>query len=163
MARVHERLYVRCPFGKAPSYLAYYLDQLARDGGSAGAVLRLEAPLADVGVPGNLSISRDVVAHFAPVDGDGFGTQETAVDWSPAPGGPFPKFVGVITIEADESYGTCALVLDGTYEPPLGMLGAAFDAAIGQRIANATARELLRSLRDRLEIDYLSSTKQVAK
>jgi hypothetical protein len=45
-------------------------------------------------------------------------------------------------------------VLDGTYDPPGGYAGQLFDGAFGFWIARATARELLRQLRDRAETGY---------
>jgi hypothetical protein len=38
------------------------------------------------------------------------------------------------------------LVLSGHYQPPLGRLGALFDAMLGRRIAKGSARNLLRSI-----------------
>jgi hypothetical protein len=159
MARIQERIYVRCPFGKAPSFLNYYLDELARQGRSEGSVLRLVVPVAELGlgIPGGTEIASDVVAHFVPVDDDTFGIQQTAVDWEPEGGGPFPKFAGFLTIETDEDYNTCSLLLEGAYEPPFGPVGVVFDAALGHRIATVTARELLKAVRRCIENEYFSS------
>jgi hypothetical protein len=159
MTRIHERMYARCPFGKAPSFLELYLDELSRRGGADGSVLRLQVPLAELGlgIPGGAELSRDVIAHFAPVNDDGFESQQTAVDWASDGGGPFPKFAGFIVIESDEDYGTCSLVLDGAYAPPFGPVGAAFDAVLGRRIATVTARHLLRALRQKLEDAFVAS------
>jgi hypothetical protein len=46
------------------------------------------------------------------------------------------------------------LELSGTYEPPLGLAGMVFDAVLGQRIAQETARELLRKLAATIETQY---------
>jgi len=159
MTRIQERIYVRCPYGKAPSYLNSYLDELAKEGGPQGSVLRLVVPVSDlaIGIPGGVKFTHDVIAHFAAVDDDAFGIQQTAVDWEPDGGGPFPKFAGFLTVETDEDYNTCSLLLEGQYEPPLGPVGAVFDVALGHRIASVTARELLKALRRRLEVEYLAS------
>ena len=157
MTSIQERVYVSCPFGKAPSYLNYYLDELAKSSGTDGAVLRLSVPLAEFGIPSNLSVFRDVVAAFEPPDEKVYGLARTPVRWKPEGGGPFPDFSGVITVEQDERYGSCALVLEGSYKPPLGTVGEVFDAAMGRRIAKRTARELLRMLRKRLEADWSSA------
>jgi hypothetical protein len=37
--------------------------------------------------------------------------------------------------------------LDGTYKPPFGLVGASFDVALGHRVAEATASELLAQFR----------------
>jgi len=164
MSKISERIYVRCPFGKAPSYLNYYLDDLARTG-SQGNVLRLVVPVSELGlgIPGGAELAHDVIARFVPVDDDAFGIQQTAVEWEPDGGGPFPKFAGFLTIETDEDYGTCSLLLEGVYEPPLGAVGAVFDAAVGHRVATVTARELLKTVRRRLESEYLTSQRAEAK
>ncbi len=165
MSRIRERIYVRCPFGKAPSYLNFYLDELARHGSSDGSILRLVVPLAELGlgIPGGAELAHNVIAHFVPTDDDSFGLQQTAVDWEPDGGGPFPKFAGFLTIETDEDYGTCSLLLEGVYEPPLGPVGLVFDAAVGHRIATVTARELLKAVRRQLEGEYLKSQHAEAK
>jgi hypothetical protein len=161
MATIREQLYARCPFGKAPTYLDFYLDSLARDATGEEGVLRLSVPLADLGIPGGLVVARDVEARFSPLDGEGFGPHATAVEWSPVGDGPYPKFVGVLTVEAEEGYGTCALTLEGDYEPPFGALGEAFDAALGRRIAIATARKLLHELRGALETACLERERSI--
>lgn len=155
MTAIRERLYVNCPFGKAPSFLNYYLDQLARTTQPEGSILRLEVPLAAFGIPSGLNVHRDVIARFAPPE-DAFGAQRTAVTWEPEGGGPFPVFSGFLSVEQDERYGTSSLLLEGTYEPPLGTVGKAFDAAMGRRIALATAHELLHALRRKIEDDWSS-------
>jgi hypothetical protein len=40
---------------------------------------------------------------------------------------------------------------DGTYRPPAGIIGAAFDAVIGNRLAAETAHNLLAEIRDAVE------------
>jgi hypothetical protein len=157
MTSIRERLYVNCPFGKAPSFLSYYLDRLARTTQPEGSILRLEVPLALFGIPSGLNVKRDVVATFSPPESS-FGLQRTAVAWAPEGGGPFPTFHGYLSVEQDERYGTSSLLLEGEYEPPLGTIGKAFDAAIGRRIALATAHELLHALRRKIETDWSSST-----
>jgi len=41
--------------------------------------------------------------------------------------------------------------LDGAYVPPFGPAGQLFDATIGRRIAQATAREFLKDLKASIE------------
>ena len=158
MTSLRERIYVNCPFGKAPSFLNYYLDELARSVDADGAILRLEVPLATFGIPSGLSLRRDVVARFSPPQ-DAYGLQKTAVTWAPEGGGPFPTFNGLLSVEQDERYGTSSLLLEGTYEPPLGLVGKGFDAAMGRRIAAATAHELLGALKRRIEHDWSATAK----
>ena len=161
MTTLRERLYTSCPFGKAPAFLNYYLDQLARNSGTEGAVIRLEVPLSTFGVPSNVNVGRDVIAQFAQPDGT-YGRQRTAVTWKPEDGGPFPTFNGFLSVEQDERYGSSSLLLEGTYEPPFGVAGKAFDAVLGRRIATATAHELLHALRQELEDSWSSAQSKTA-
>ena len=46
---------------------------------------------------------------------------------------------------------TAELKIEGGYTPPLGPVGAVFDAAVGTRVARASIRRLLRDLADELE------------
>ncbi len=64
------------------------------------------------------------------------------VSWRPKDGGPYPSFEGTLSVE-DEGPGWSRIEINGQYKPPFGVLGAAFDAAVGHRIAEATAAELL--------------------
>src|ERR1700687_5861953 len=151
MTKIRERLYARCPFGRAPSYLSYYLDRLAKRAGGQESRVRLAFAPAALGLPGGLELGGDVEVHFAPLSDSKYGSHITAVDWLPVDGGPFPRFLGFIGIEADEEYGTCTLTIEGDYDPPMGIFGDAFDAAVGRKITKATARELLKDIRKVLE------------
>jgi len=142
MAHVKESVVVQWPNGRVPSYLEWYLDQLSgADGNKATLELRIPGDL--VGVPGGVTIGRDVTATFAPV-GDELNREEQrlSVRWAPKHGGPFPVFAGALKLSAQPG-SHCMLTLEGDYEPPLGLAGDMFDAALGRRIAQATARELL--------------------
>lgn len=65
----------------------------------------------------------------------------------------FPVMHAVLSVYALSSTET-QLDFEGRYEPPLGVVGKAIDAAIGQRIADATVHrfveQIAASLRDRL-------------
>jgi len=47
------------------------------------------------------------------------------------------------------------LTLEGKYEPPLGVAGKVFDAALGWRIAEATTRLLLKEIGDWIELGFV--------
>jgi hypothetical protein len=79
-----------------------------------------------------------------------------AVTWAPEVAGPYPTFTGDLAIESGDDYQSFYLVLTGSYEPPLGALGAAFDAVVGHRIAESTARNLLATIADSIEADFTS-------
>lgn len=68
------------------------------------------------------------------------------VRWTPAPGGVYPSFKGEMRVRPNSTDGTAFLDMHGSYEPPLGAAGAAFDAVLGHRIAEATIRSLIASM-----------------
>lgn len=79
--------------------------------------------------------------------------QPWRIHWKPD-GGPYPEFDGELTVRADETYATSQLELKGSYEPPGGTLGAAFDWALGSRIASRTAQALLLRIGGEMESHY---------
>jgi hypothetical protein len=79
--------------------------------------------------------------------------QPWRIHWTPE-SGLYPQFEGELTVRADETYETSRLELRGSYTPPGGIAGAAFDWVAGARIASSTARALLRHLGDEMEARY---------
>lgn len=75
------------------------------------------------------------------------------IHWKPQ-GGPYPEFEGELTVRADETWETSRLELRGSYRPPGGIAGAAFDLVVGGHIASSTAQALLRRLGDEMETRY---------
>jgi hypothetical protein len=75
------------------------------------------------------------------------------IHWK-AESGSYPEFDGELTVRADWTYATARLELEGTYRPPGGALGKAFDLAAGARIAKDTAQVLLQRLGSDMEARY---------
>ena len=122
---------------------------------SKSHILDLVVPLKGLGLPTEMELERPVTVKFQSHANRlliGRRNEEMDVSWTPKDGGPFPSFNGKISIRP--ASGKTELQLDGSYEPPLGAVGAAFDAVIGSRIAQATANALLATLKDELERDY---------
>ena len=140
MTALHVTVPVPCPPGQAQEYLERYFAEQSGDGNEA--VIALRAPIALPGLP-EIAPVRDCVVRAARTRIPGEMIPRYTVTWESAGGGPFPKFSGSISIPNDEDYSSCFLALDGTYEPPLGPAGQAFDAALGRAIANSTGRDLL--------------------
>lgn len=63
-------------------------------------------------------------------------------------------FTGDLSIADGDDDGLVYLALTGRYEPPLGPLGAAFDAVIGRRIAERCATQPAREDRRSIEADF---------
>lgn len=100
-------------------------------------------------------IQKPVLVHYARGTDAMHLDQEWLIRWHPKNGGPYPDFVGQLTVRADYDYSTSILELEGDYEPPLGALGRAFDAVAGSHIAAVTVHELLRALGKRMEHRYV--------
>jgi len=128
MSILHEYTTVLCDFDKVSDRLYAHFD-----GDAAIVPLRVKV--------GDLHVEREVEIHLA--DRPGYpGYRLLNVSWEPKDGGPYPTFTGTLSI-AQEGAGWSRIDLDGSYTPPFGAFGAAFDATVGHRIAQATATELL--------------------
>jgi hypothetical protein len=132
MSTIQEYTTVACPYGDVPGRLTEYLQQHE-------AVVALRLPVGD------LRVERDVLVRLSPKPGYP-GYQLLDVSWTPKDGGAYPDFHGTLTV-ADEGAGWSRIDIDGSYKPPFGVIGAAFDVAVGHRIAAATAVELLAQLK----------------
>jgi hypothetical protein len=133
---------VACPVAQAPQYLErFFADYAVED----AAVLALRVPIVLPGLP-LLMLARDCVIRLTRIHDKGETIASYAVEWAPVAGGPFPRFTGRISVPNAEDYNSCFIALDGTYEPPLGALGEAFDRTIGRAIAESTGRDLLQRM-----------------
>jgi hypothetical protein len=117
-----------------------------------GRTLRLRVPI-DISGRDTAAIEQDV--HFELHRGrDESSLNEIAIiRWQADGAVPVPEFQG--TIGADWSTDTekvrAVLRLDGTYTPPAGLAGEAFDEVIGSRIAHATMHDLLARIARKVE------------
>lgn len=142
MTHIYEATTVACPYDQVPRYLREYLQKRVND----RTGLELRVPF------GGSYLAHDVtfVTWERP---ELAGYSRIGVGWSPRHGAPYPRFTGTIGAE-DDGDGFCRLDVSGTYQPPLGLAGQAFDAALGHRVAEATARDLLGRLKALLEQAY---------
>jgi hypothetical protein len=148
MTDICERRVVRRPERDASHCLAALVaEHRARDG-KVHIALRLPLRMF---ARWKSPIVRRVIATFYPLQSLGDEHPTYSVSWSARGGGPFPEFAGALAVEklpCDDYFG---LILSGHYEPPLGTMGALFDAILGHRIAHGLAQDLLRSIAAHLE------------
>lgn len=135
MSEVYEHRVVACPYKIAREYLAGDMKERAQT--QTPITLTLRAPLAGA------DVTKNVLVTFARSTDPMHFDEPWSVHWTPEDGGPYPDFSGELTVRADEDYTTAILELCGEYKPPGGLLGAAFDRALGAKIASATAKSLL--------------------
>jgi len=138
---------------KAPYSVA--MDAIVRRLRAKKNRITLLVPFKVFGLPVNLGVEREVEVAFVPLRGYKGEAQlhdELQFTWAPVGGGPYPAFAGTMHMHPQGS--DTEIVLSGEYQPPFGVLGEAFDAVIGKRIAEATAQTLLEELREELEADF---------
>jgi hypothetical protein len=140
MSHLSERELVHAPLGSADRLLSAFMEANPAPAAAGARVILRAAEFAE---PAIVSLTP---AH-RPADM----TPRYAVHWQAEGGGAFPIFDGFLSVAADEDYNSYWLVIEGDYEPPGGLAGKMFDAVIGNRIAVATTRNLLASLRETAE------------
>ncbi|HEY1728362.1 MAG TPA: hypothetical protein VGG22_08325 [Candidatus Baltobacteraceae bacterium] len=148
MTEVYGTTTVNAPYSVA-------LDSIVRRLRVKKHRLKLSVPLAKLGFGANLGIEREVDVSFVPLHGhkgERLLHDELQFVWEPSGGGPFPTFTGSLKMHPVGL--NTEIVLSGEYQPPLGLVGEAFDAVIGKRIAEATAKMLLEMLQQELEADF---------
>jgi len=145
MSDLLERRVLRCPYHLAQQYLAESISGRAASGEPGPLALTLN-------VPGGELVKEVVVTYGTGTDPMHF-DQPWQVRWKPQ-AGPYPEFDGELTVRADETYESALLELECSYRPPGGALGAAFDWAVGGRIATATAQALLERIGAEMESRY---------
>lgn len=149
MSDISERLVVHCPDHAAGRHLAAFLAKHTVGDGAVKLALRLP-----VGAFGDrrARIERRIVARLSPLTAIGDAHPTYSVTWTPvAGGGLLPDFAGALAVETSTEVNCFGLVVTGHYDPPLGIVGALFDVALGRRIAHASARDLLRTIADFIE------------
>jgi hypothetical protein len=145
MSELLEAYIVRCPYHLAQRYLADSVSARAESGEQG--LLTLTAP-----GPG-MELKKGVMVSFGSALDPMHFDQPWRIHWTPQ-SGLYPEFEGELTVRADETYETSRLELRGSYRPPGGIAGAAFDLVAGGRIASATAQALLRGIGDEMEAHY---------
>ncbi len=145
MSKLHESLVVECPYDFARHDLAARVASAAACG--EDLPLSLTAPL-----PG-IELSKTVAVTYSTARDPKRSDQPWHIHWK-ADSGAYPQFDGELTVRAGETASKARLELHGSYSPPGGALGKAFDVAAGSRIASETAKVFLRRLGDDIEAHY---------
>jgi hypothetical protein len=151
--RISQRTLVTCP----PAQSAHRLRDFFREHGKGDGDTAKLPLFLEIGVPGireTLRLERSVIVTLQSAHLAGDMESRYRVQWAPEKPGPFPLFSGELRVEGDEDYNAFYLVLEGSYEPPLGLIGAGFDAVVGARIAAACARNLLSQIADSIEDNF---------
>jgi hypothetical protein len=107
---------------------------------------------------GMLDVATDVKVEVGPIKETmsspwGYQVMVLPITWQSASNPSlFPRLKAELLVYPLSSHET-QLELEGTYDPPLGILGDAIDAMIGHRIAEASVLHFLRDIAARLQAD----------
>jgi hypothetical protein len=137
---------VRCPFSIAHEYAAEFFRKAESSG------IEVQVPLCDffVGLRGRVRRPVKLVFAHHPDETEGGRAHDALkVDWT-AGTRLLPDFHGTVRLRI-ATVDTTSITLEGAWRVPFGLLGRAFNAVIGRRIAKATMRNLLDRLADALE------------
>ena len=103
-----------------------------------------------------MHIARNVIVTIRPDHKPADMSPRYQVAWEPEGAGLFPLFAGELNVESDDDYDAFWLALRGTYEPPLGLVGAAFDMVVGTHVAAVCARNLLATIAQSIEAAFVA-------
>lgn len=140
---VHAERPCECPFSVAESYAVDYLE-LAEKGGPEAF---LHVPLFG-GLP---ALRRRVQPSFGlaiDVAEAGRSHDEIRLRWASG-SRLFPNFRGTVRFRIERT--STRVLVDGSYTPPLGRIGAAFDRLIGRHVAARTLDDLAGRIAHALE------------
>jgi len=151
-AHVLAERVTNCP---APAGLQYATD-FFRGLEGAKRVPEVHLPLGALGIPFPKSLSRPVRFQFSLHENltqnekrDEY--EEIAFTWK-AMTRWLPDFQGTLQARA-APHATTTLHIEGSYVPPFGALGQAFDRAIGHTLAEKTMQNLLDTIARHLEAE----------
>jgi hypothetical protein len=159
MSNLSAKVTVACPLSQADRYVRRYFRERGSDDGSV-ARLKLTADVSLLKNGPSLAFERPAIATITPRLAPGDMLESYAVTWASDGGGPYPTFVGSLRIGAMDDYESFELILDGRYEPPLGVLGDQFDAVLGHRVAQSTALHFLHGIERAIEASFQSEEKK---
>jgi len=113
--------------------------------------MRLRVPTDGATHGYGISFDREVRIEARPIGDSQHLCDLIEIAWAPEGALVFPRFEGRLSVWSDEETHVTYVELDGSYTPPFGAAGQLFDLTIGRRIAQATAREFLKDLKQALE------------
>jgi hypothetical protein len=153
MSHIAERIAVACPPAQAASRIRRFFRENGPPSGDTTQLdLRVEIALPGIGTL--LELQRSVVVTLQEHHVPGDETPRYRIQWAARVPGPFPLFAGELRVDEWTDYDSFSLRLEGDYAPPLGMAGEAFDFALGNRIARATAGDLLARIKNAIDRDF---------
>ena len=147
MNHLRDHVSVARSVDEAKTRLDAFLTSLRGKDGVAR--MRLRVPIIADGY--QLSIDREVCVAAERARDEANLNDLIHITWHPEGSVVFPIFKGTLVVWGEDDPKVSFIELDGGYKPPFGAAGQAFDAVIGHRIAEQTARQLLNDLKAAVE------------
>jgi hypothetical protein len=148
MSKLTETIEVKCPAYFALHHAERYFSVHRR--GVTPGTIALRVDFSRLKLPGTSQARHDVrVEHKLLTEG---GRSRLSISWNPHDR-VVPSFAGTLHCK-EAAPGKAILTLEGTYDPPFGIAGAAFDLVAGRRIASATMQTLLEDIKEFVEVDF---------
>lgn len=153
--RLYTYTYVAQPFDEVCWLLATVPRRLLAGAAEQAGGLAAELVAEVSGGLGAVETTTQVSLHIGQFQPKGVLSAALPLRWEPASGSTaLPVLVGEVEV-------TCVsvrppltkLALVATYRPPLGLLGAAVDALLAHRVAEATAHRFLEQVAGRIDCD----------
>lgn len=141
MERIRAATDLEIPADRAERLLLDYFESRRNAEGTIAYPLRV--PLEDFGLPERVSLMHEATISITKGRDAANLNDAYAVAWYPEDRSAFPTFTGELIVCAGTNAEAPYLELTGTYEPPRGAAGEAFDAALGHLIAQRTAHAFL--------------------
>lgn len=148
MSDLKETIDVECPTFYAMHHAERFFTVHRRN--HIPGVLTLRVDLSSLKLPGSSQVRHDVRVTHELIGEQG--KKKLALSWDPEDQ-TVPRFTGTLTSSGEEP-GKTTLTLAGSYKPPLGVAGRAFDLVVGRKIASATIRSLLEDIKQFIDSDY---------
>jgi len=145
MTTVHAGKYIACPFSASIEYAENVLRErhelVLSPGPALGERVHMDTKVTD-------DLTDSVRRHDA-----------LLLAWQPKHTAMFPDFHGALTVRPKlrGSY----LRLQGSYDPPAGVLGRAFDTVLGRLIATLTMRRLLNDIGHGVEARWTAFREEI--
>lgn len=113
----------------------------------------LRVSLKDFAVPGDLVLEKEVFVQARLARDELNLNDELQIEFEAASAANlFPAFRGLLDVVPGDKAGEAILELRGTYAPPFGFGGAAFDSAIGYLVAQRSVKAFLSELASALQL-----------
>ena len=145
MSTITASVYLHVPLDRVREYLR---EGLARASQAGAHRIQLFARLPATPVDLSKEVAIESTAGPENVEGP------WPIRWRPEPGGTYPSFEGNLSAHRNAHDDKTILELSGSYAPPLGAAGRAFDHILGHKLSDDTAHTFLMNIAAEMRARY---------